>query len=96
MRHSVGWGERLEASGSLLVGLVAVLLALELALDRFPRGILVLACLALAILLGGVGVIGRGWVRVLCSCGALLVIGLTVVFLIEGGPDIAQGLVVVL
>ena len=96
MRHSVGLGERLEASGSLLVGLVALVLALELAFDRFPRGMLVFACLAVAVLLGVVGLIGRGWVRIVCSCGALLLVGVTVVILIEGGPDIAQGVLVVL
>jgi len=96
MQHSVGLGERLEASGSLLVGVVALVLALELAFDRFPRGLLVLACLAVAVLLGVVGLIGRGWVRIVCSCGALLFVGVTVVLLIEGGPDIAQGVLVVL
>lgn len=97
MRHSIGKRERLAAAGSLAFGLVAILLAVQLAFERFPGGLAIIACLLIAVLLAGLGLISRGGRRILAFFGAALALGFTLGVLVESGWNLAQaGLVVVL
>ena len=96
MKHSVGTRERLAAVGSLLLGLIAIGLALELAVERFPAGLVVVCFLALAVVLGGLGLIGGGWVRFWGFVGGAAVLVFTLVVLIESARNLVQALLVVL
>lgn len=93
----MGTRERLAAGCSLLLGLVAILLAVQLAVERFPGGVFVVLFLVLAIGLAGLGIIGGGSVRLLAFCGAALALGFTVGVLVESRWNMVQaGLVVVI
>jgi diacylglycerol kinase family enzyme len=65
----------------------AAALAIVLAAERFPRGLSVLVCLALAVLAGWYAVRRRGTPRIVwAGAGALLVAGAVVLIVIEGKP----------
>lgn len=97
MRQSVGTRQRLAAIGSILLGAVAILLALELAVERFPRGLIVVVLLAMAGLSVGLGLIFRGLVRVGLICVGALLLGFTLgVFVHDSFNLVQSGIVVVL
>lgn len=76
---------RLSASAALLLTFAAVALAIVLAVERFPRGLSVLICLALAALAAWYGVRRRGTARIVwASAGALLLAAAVVLIVIEG------------
>ncbi len=76
---------RLWAAAALLLAAVAVVLAIVVAVIRFPRGLSVLVCLALATLAAWEAVRRRGAMRtVLAVIGALLVIAALVLVVVEG------------
>ena len=56
---------RAAAVGSLVLAIVAVALAVALAIDRFPRGVAVLACLWVALVAGWAALRREGMVRLL-------------------------------
>jgi diacylglycerol kinase family enzyme len=56
---------RAAAVGSLVLGLVAIALAVALAIDRFPRGVAVLACLWVALVAGWAALRREGTLRLL-------------------------------
>ncbi len=86
----------MAAVGSLLLGVLAVALVIELATDRFPAGLVIVFFLALSAGLVGLGLIGGGWVRLASFCGAGLAFGFTFGVLIESGWNLVQaGIVVV-
>jgi diacylglycerol kinase family enzyme len=86
---------RLAALGSLCSASGAVVLAVVLAVERFPRGIAVLGCLVVALVAGWLALRGRGSRRLLAAgLGALALIG-TVVLLIDLGDMLADLAVVV-
>ena len=77
-------GRRAAAVGSLVFGIAAAALAVALAIDRFPRGIAVLACLWVALVAGWTALRREGTVRLLAagltgaaSVAAVLVLVLT-------------------
>ncbi len=78
---------RLSSCAALLLTAAAAALAIVLAVERFPRGLSVLVCVALAALAGWYAVRRRGAARIVwASAGALLLAGAVVLIVIEGKP----------
>lgn len=94
MRHSVGVRERLAAVGSLLLGLAAVLLAVQLAVEQFPGGLLVIALLALAAGLAGFGLVAHGWTRAGAFLLAALLLGFTFGSLVDSFWNLVQAVLI--
>ncbi len=87
----------MAAIGSLLLGAVTLVLAVQLAIERFPGGLLVIVCLLLAAGIAGLGLISSGWIRLGSFCVAALLLGFTFGVLVESGWNLVQaGLVLVL
>ena len=80
----------MAAAGSLLLGIVAVGLAIQLAIERFPGGLLVVTCLVLAAAFAGLGLISGGWIRLGSFCGSALLLGFTFGVLVETGWNLIQ------
>lgn len=83
MSHSIGSRERLAAVGSLVPGAIAVQLIVNLAVEQFPRGLIVVGFLIFGTILAGLGAVARGLVRVAFLCLAALVVGFTLGVLVE-------------
>lgn len=96
MNHSVGRNERLAAIGSLVLGVLALVIAAEIAADEFPRGLVVVGLLILAGVLAGLGLISRGWIRIGAWFLGALVVGFTFGVFLESGWNLAEGLLVAL
>ena len=94
MRDSVGGRERLAASGSLILGVLAVFVAAEIAAHEFPRGLIVVGLLTLAGVLAGLGMISRGWIRIGAWFLGALVLGFTFGVFVESGWNLIQGALV--
>jgi diacylglycerol kinase family enzyme len=76
---------RLAAITSLVLLAAAVVLAVVLAVQRFPHGLSVLACLALAVLAGWWALVHRGGVRLAAAAAAgVLLVGAVVLVGVEG------------
>ena len=77
---------RLAALVALVVGAATLVLAVAVAVDEFPRGLVLLGCVAVAAAAAWYGVLRRGIARVagLGVAGLALVGGL--VLLVAGGP----------
>jgi diacylglycerol kinase family enzyme len=80
-----GIARRGAAIGSLLVGAGAVALAVDLAIDRFPRGIAVLGCLLVVLIAGWTALRNEGLARYLAAALAGAGAIATVVVLIAFG-----------
>jgi len=81
---------RLAALGSLGFAAVAVVLAAVLAIERFPRGVAVLACLVVALVAGWLALRHAGVGQLLAiAAGALALIG-AVVLLVDLGDILAD------
>jgi diacylglycerol kinase family enzyme len=80
-----GIERRAAALGSLLVGAGAVALAVDLAIDRFPRGIAVVACLVVVLVAAWTALRGEGLPRLLGVAAAVAAAVATVVVLIAFG-----------
>jgi hypothetical protein len=86
---------RLAALGSLGFAGAAAILAVVLAVERFPRGIAVFACLVLALVAGWLAIRNEGTRRLLAAgLGALALIG-ALVLLVDLGDVLADLAVVV-
>lgn len=94
MNERVSGKKRLAAAGSLGLGLLALVLAIELAVERFPGGLAIVFFLLLAATLAGLGLISGGWRQLLCFCGAALALGFTFGVLVESGWNLLQGLLI--
>src|SRR5437868_4547052 len=76
---------RLQASAALLLLAAAVVLTAVVAVEGFPRGITVLACLVLALAAAWWGLVRRGAARMVAfSVDALLLAGAVIVTVFEG------------
>ena len=78
---------RLWAAAALLLTIAAAALAIVLAIGRFPRGLSVLVCVALAAATAWSALLHRGVDRVLwASATCLLLAGAVVLVILEGKP----------
>ena len=74
---------------------VLAILSIDIVVSQFPRGLIVLACLALALTAAWYGLTRTGRARLLGSGIAILAVAATVGVLIADGDHLAQALVVV-
>ena len=78
--------KRLAALGALVLLLAAVVLAVVVAVQNFPRGLLVLACLVVAVGAAWWGLVRGGVARTIgFGAAALLAIGAVVIVVVQGG-----------
>ena len=78
---------RLLAIVALVVGAATIVLAVWVAVSEFPRGLLLLGCMLVAVAAAWYGLLRRGPVRVVGSLvAALALVGATVVLLTRGAP----------
>ena len=78
---------RLWAAASLLLLLAATVLAIVLAVARFPRGISVLVCVGLAVVLSWEAIRRRGAARIVwAGLGGLALAGAIALIVLEGKP----------
>jgi diacylglycerol kinase family enzyme len=77
---------RAAAAGSLALAIAAAALAVALAIDRFPRGIAILACLAVALVAGWTALRHEGTGRLLAAglTGAATIAAVLVLILVGG------------
>ena len=90
---------RLTALVALVVGAATLVLAVAVAINEFPRGLILLGCVVVAGLAAWYGALRRGIVRVLgLSAAAVVLLGAVVLLIVDGagGADllILVGLVV--
>ncbi len=87
---------RLWALAAVVALVASAGLAVALSVDRFPRGLAVLACLVLALIAAHRGLLADGVVRVLANTVAVAgLVGAVVLVVLEGQP-LANALVIVL
>ena len=85
----------MAAVGSLVLGALAIVLMADLAVERFPRGLVVVGFLIFGAVLAGLGVVARRLVRVAFFCTAALVVGFTLGVLVENTLKLVEaGLVI--
>ncbi len=85
-------GRRFWALGALLLAIAAVALAVAITISRFPRGLSVLACIALALVAAWYGVRRRGLARRVAAVVAALLVAAAVALVATEGkviPDLA-------
>jgi diacylglycerol kinase family enzyme len=76
---------RLAAIASLALLVASCVLAIVVAVERFPRGVTVLACLALAVLMAWWALVHRGAARYAAAAAAgVLLVGAVVLVVLEG------------
>jgi diacylglycerol kinase family enzyme len=95
MSAEQGTPHRLAALAALASVVVLVILGIDVVLSQFPRGLIVLAGLALALTAAWYGLTRTGGARLLGSGIAILAVAVTVAVLIADGDHVAQALVVV-
>jgi hypothetical protein len=84
------------AAIAALAGTAALaILGIDIVLSQFPRGLIVLACLVIALAAAWYGLTRTGGARLLGSGIATLAVGVTVAVLIADGDHLAQALVIV-
>ncbi len=90
-----GARRRLAALVALVGGAVVAILSIDIVLTQFPRGLIVLAGLAVAVAAGWYGLTRTGGVRLLGTGLAILAVAVIVALLIADGDHLAEALVIV-
>lgn len=90
-----GSSRRLAAVGSLAFAFGAVVLAVVLAIERFPRGIAILGCLVVALIAGWLAIRSAGSRRLLAAAAGFLALAGAAVLLVDLGDMLADLAVVV-
>lgn len=88
--------DRLSAAGSLLFGMIAIGLTVELAVVRFPAGLIVVLLLAVAAGIAIFGLVNQGPTRFTALVVSFLVLAFDFVLLVESGWRLFQGAGIVL
>ncbi len=87
-------GRRAAAVAALGLGAATLLLALYVLIEQFPWGLLVLGCVAVALVVGWYGLLRRGALRTAALGVALIAIAAQVVILLTKGDHIAEAVLV--
>ncbi len=95
MSTEQGDTHRLAALVALVSAAVLAVLSIDIVLAQFPRGLIVLAALALALTAAWYGLTRTGGARLLGSGVAILAVAVIVVLLIADGDHFVQALVIV-
>jgi diacylglycerol kinase family enzyme len=86
--------KRLAAVAALAAGGAAVVASVGLAFDRFPRGLVVLACVAVALWLGVHAITRRRWRRAAGLGLAAVLLGVAVALVVGSAPVVVLATVV--
>ena len=78
---------RIAAIGALLLGLGGLALAVVVAVQEFPRGLIALVCVAAAASAAWYGVLRRGPVHVAGLCVGVLGVGAAVVLVVSESEE---------
>jgi diacylglycerol kinase family enzyme len=95
MSAEQGDPHRLAALAALASAAVLAILSVDIVVSQFPRGLIVLACIAIAFAAGWYGLTRTGGARLLGSGIAILAVAVIVAVLIADGDHLAQALVMV-
>src|ERR1700760_2077210 len=80
-------GQRLWAMAALVVLIATALFAVDVTLQRIPRGLSVVACVLLALVAVGYGLVHRGAVRIIgLAAAVLLLAGAVTLVFVEHDP----------
>jgi diacylglycerol kinase family enzyme len=95
MSAEQGDPHRLAALAALASAALLAILSIDIVLSQFPRGLIVLACLVIALAAGWYGLTRSSGARLLGSGIATLAVALIVGVLVADGDHLAQALVIV-
>jgi hypothetical protein len=95
MSAEQGDPHRLAAVAALASAAVLAILGIDVVVSQFPRGLIVLACIAIAIAAAWYGLTRTGGARLLGSGIALLAVARIVALLIADGDHLVQAVVIV-
>lgn len=95
MSAEQGNPHRLAALAALVGAALLAILSIDIVLSQFPRGLIVLACLAIALAAAWYGLTRTGGARLLGSGVAALAVAATVAVLVADGDHLVQALVIV-
>ena len=95
MSAEQGDPHRLAALAALASAAVLAILSIDIVLSQFPRGLIVLACLAIAFASAWYGLTRTGGARLLGSAIAILAVAAIVAVLIADGDHLVQALAIV-
>jgi diacylglycerol kinase family enzyme len=89
-------GSRRKAAAgvALVLGAATLLLALYVVFQEFPRGLIVLGCVAAALAAGWYGLLRRGVVRLASLGVALVALAVPVVLLLTDGHHLAEAILI--
>ena len=87
--------DRLAALAALVSAAILAILSIDIVVSQFPRGLIVFAGLALALVAAWYGLTRTGVTRLLGSAVALLAVATTVTLLVVDGDHVLQALVIV-
>ncbi|HEY7267927.1 MAG TPA: diacylglycerol kinase family protein, partial [Solirubrobacterales bacterium] len=85
---------RIAAGSALALAAFTTFLALYVVIEQFPRGLIVLGCVALALAAAWYGLLRRGAARLLGVGTALLAIAAIVLILVLDGDHVAQAVLI--
>jgi diacylglycerol kinase family enzyme len=89
-----GSQRRAAAGLALVLGAATLLLALYIVVQQFPRGLIVLGCIAVALPAGWYGLLRRGAVRIAAFGVALAALVVPVVLLLTDGDHLAEAILI--
>ncbi len=95
MSAQQGAPHRLAALAALGCAALLLVLSVDIVLSQFPRGLIVLACLVIALTAAWYGLTRTGGARLLGSGTAILAVGAMAAVLIADGDHLIQALVIV-
>jgi diacylglycerol kinase family enzyme len=90
-----GSRRRAAAGLALVLGAATLLLALYVVFQQFPRGLIVLGCVAAALAAGWYGLLRRGVVRLALLGTAVVALSVPVVLLLTDGERLAEAILIV-
>jgi len=90
-----GGRQRLAALAALVIAASVVVLAAGIVFSQFPRGLIVLAGVAIALAAAWYGLLRTGGARLLGAGIAILALAVTVIMLITHGDHFGQALIIV-
>ena len=91
---ALGSRRRAAAGLALLLGVATLLLALYVVIQQFPRGLIVLGCVAAALAAGWYGLLRRGVLRLVSLGVALVALAVPVVLLLTDGDHLAEAILI--
>jgi diacylglycerol kinase family enzyme len=89
-----GSRRRAAAGLALVLGAATLFLAVYIVVQQFPRGLIVLGCVAAALAAGWYGLLRRGVARVALLGGALVALAVPVVLLLTDGDRLAEAILI--